>query len=125
MRAEAEAVEPVGGALAEAGIDGVSFVADPAENGSAALHLLWPDPGVEYGVRGAYPGALVLVEGALPEPWRRPAHAYRGWRARRGGSPRTLAATAVETHGAPAPLAVAAVADDPLTLRGRPRSGGR
>ncbi|MFE7674125.1 SMI1/KNR4 family protein [Streptomyces albidoflavus] len=71
MRAEAEAVEPVRGALPEAGIDGVSFVADLAENGSAVLHLLWPGPGVEYGVRGAYPGALVLVEGALPAPWRR------------------------------------------------------
>ncbi|MEU7376960.1 SMI1/KNR4 family protein [Streptomyces albidoflavus] len=71
IRAEAEAVEPVRGALVEAGIDGVSFVADLAENGSAVLHLLWPGPGVEYGVRGAYPGALVLVEGALPEPWRR------------------------------------------------------
>ncbi|MFE6717981.1 SMI1/KNR4 family protein [Streptomyces albidoflavus] len=71
IRAEAEAVEPVPGALAEAGIDGVSFVADLAENRSAVLHLLWPGPGVEYGVRGAYPGALVLVEGALPAPWRR------------------------------------------------------
>ncbi|MGW4376206.1 hypothetical protein ACWEJ7_21365 [Streptomyces albidoflavus] len=68
MQAEAEAVEPVRGALTEAGIDGVSFVADLAENGSAVLHLLWPGPGVEYGVRGAYPGALVLVEGALPAP---------------------------------------------------------
>lgn len=71
IRAEAEAVEPVRGALAEAGIGGVSFVADLAENGSAMLHLLWPGPGVEYGTTGAYPGAVVLVEGALPEPWRR------------------------------------------------------
>ncbi|PJT51521.1 SMI1/KNR4 family protein, partial [Streptomyces albidoflavus] len=71
IRAEAEAVEPVRGALAEAGVDGVSFVADLAENGSAVLHLLWPGPGVEYGTTGAYPGAVVLVEGALPEPWRR------------------------------------------------------
>ncbi len=71
IRAEAEAVEPVRGALAEAGVDGVSFVADLAENGSAVLHLLWPGPGVAYGTTGAYPGAVVLVEGALPQPWRR------------------------------------------------------
>ncbi|MGW4376207.1 SMI1/KNR4 family protein [Streptomyces albidoflavus] len=37
-----------------------------------------------------------------------------------GAVPRTLAAAAVETHGAPDPLTVAALADDLLTLRGRP-----
>ncbi|RZE08807.1 SMI1/KNR4 family protein, partial [Streptomyces albidoflavus] len=34
--------------------------------------------------------------------------------------PPTLAAAAVETHGAPDPLAVAALTDALLTLRGRP-----
>jgi hypothetical protein len=37
-----------------------------------------------------------------------------------GAVPPTLAAAAVETHGAPDPLAVAALTDALLTLRGRP-----
>ncbi|KAA6199346.1 SMI1/KNR4 family protein [Streptomyces parvus] len=68
---EIDAVERVQTALAEAGVDDVSFSAkiDPA--GTAVLRLLGPSPAVEPGIGTAHPGALILVEGALPEPWRR------------------------------------------------------
>ncbi|MFI0872963.1 SMI1/KNR4 family protein [Streptomyces parvus] len=68
---EIDAVERVQAALAEAGVDDVSFSAaiDPA--GAAVLRLIGRSPAVEPGIGTAHPGALILVEGALPEPWRR------------------------------------------------------
>ncbi|MFH8881487.1 SMI1/KNR4 family protein [Streptomyces californicus] len=71
MQDELDAVERVRTALAEAGVEDVSFSAtiDPA--GAAVLRLLGPSPAVEPGMGTAHPGALILVEGSLPEPWRR------------------------------------------------------
>ncbi|MFC9930654.1 SMI1/KNR4 family protein [Streptomyces sp. NPDC127190] len=71
MREEVEAVERVQGALAEAGIGDISFTAQTAPDGRTVLRLLAPSPAVEPGLGRPHPGALVLVEGAVPEPWRR------------------------------------------------------
>jgi cell wall assembly regulator SMI1 len=70
-QAEFDAAERVRGALADAGIDGFSFVAEIAPSGRAVLHLLGPSPAVQPGIGGPHPGSLVLVEDAVPEPWRR------------------------------------------------------
>jgi cell wall assembly regulator SMI1 len=58
-------------ALADAGMDGISFVAESPEDGRATLHLLEFGPAVEVIAGGIGLGSLVLVEGAVPEPWRR------------------------------------------------------
>nr|WP_128808019.1 SMI1/KNR4 family protein [Streptomyces sp. Termitarium-T10T-6] len=74
---EIDAVERVQTALAEAGVDDVSFSAEIDPAGTAVLRLLGPSPAVEPGIGTAHPGALILVEDALPEPWRRlpdPSH---------------------------------------------------
>lgn len=70
-RAELDAVERVLRALAEAEVGCVSFKAEISPTGATALHLLDPGPAVEPGFATPHPGALLLVEGALPEPWRR------------------------------------------------------
>ncbi|WP_436531038.1 SMI1/KNR4 family protein [Actinoplanes sp. HUAS TT8] len=63
--AELAATERVTGALAEAGLDQISFVLE-----ESALHLITFGPAVEAST-GANPGALILADGAVPEPWRR------------------------------------------------------
>ncbi|MFC1436685.1 SMI1/KNR4 family protein [Streptacidiphilus sp. N1-10] len=68
---EFDAVQRVQGALADAGIDDISFRAEVSGTGRTVLHLLGPSPAVESGIGSAHPGALVLVEGSVPEPWRR------------------------------------------------------
>lgn len=71
LREGFDAVEPVRRAFAEAGIDEMGFAADVSPDGRTLLHLFGPSPAVETGIGEGYPGALVLVEGARPEPWRR------------------------------------------------------
>ncbi|MDX2821631.1 SMI1/KNR4 family protein [Streptomyces ipomoeae] len=71
MQAEWDAVELVRNALMEAGVDGVSFTLEASPTGRAVLRLLGPSPAAELGVGGPHPGSLLLVEGAVPEPWRR------------------------------------------------------
>ncbi|MFD6229797.1 SMI1/KNR4 family protein [Streptomyces sp. NPDC060232] len=71
MQEEFEAVERVRGALADAGVDDASFTADIEPTGKTALRLLGPSPAVEPGIGTPHPGALILVDGSLPEPWRR------------------------------------------------------
>ncbi|MFI7497803.1 SMI1/KNR4 family protein [Streptomyces sp. NPDC049687] len=71
MRAEFDAVSRVQRALADSGADGVPFMVEIAPAGAATLHLFDPNPAVEPGIGGPHPGALVLVEDAVPEPWRR------------------------------------------------------
>lgn len=61
---ERAAVEPVLGALTEDGRDDISFVLD-----GSALHLIESGPAVD-GL-GTVGGSLLLVEGAVAEPWRR------------------------------------------------------
>ncbi|MFL6054654.1 MAG: SMI1/KNR4 family protein [Actinoallomurus sp.] len=70
MQAEFDAVELVQRALAEAGADNISFVAEISPTGRTVLYLLTLGAAVEAGL-GSYPGSLLLVEGAVPEPWRR------------------------------------------------------
>lgn len=70
MRDEMEAVERVRQALVDAGVDDISFTAEISPAGEAALRLLGPSPAVEPGIGTPHPGALILVEGAVPQPWR-------------------------------------------------------
>ncbi|WP_262061450.1 SMI1/KNR4 family protein [Streptomyces sp. STR69] len=71
MQEEFDAAERVQSALADAGIDSVSFAAEIHRTGQAVLRLFEPGPAVDPGVGNPHPGALLLVDGALPEPWRR------------------------------------------------------
>ncbi len=71
MQDELDAVDRVRKAIVDAGVDTISFTATIAPTGEAVLRLLGPSPAVESGIGSAHPGALILVEGALPEPWRR------------------------------------------------------
>lgn len=70
-RAELDAVERVLRALADAEAGNLSFKAEVSPTGATTLHLLDPGPAVEPGLATVHPGALLLVEGALPAPWRR------------------------------------------------------
>ncbi|WP_371525229.1 hypothetical protein [Streptomyces sp. NBC_01283] len=76
MRDETEAAERVQRALADAGVDTVSFTGKIAPDGKAVLRLLGPSPAVEPG--SSPPGTLLLVEGAVPQPWRRPPDPVAG-----------------------------------------------
>jgi cell wall assembly regulator SMI1 len=69
MQDEFDAVELVRRALVEAGADSISFAAEISPTGRTVLYLLTLGPAVEVGI-GSYPGSLLLVEGAVPEPWR-------------------------------------------------------
>ncbi|GGP97345.1 SMI1/KNR4 family protein [Streptomyces roseolilacinus] len=66
--AEREAVERVRDALVVAGVESVTFSARIAPSGRTRLRVTGPAAAVESGPAG---GALLLVEGAVPEPWRR------------------------------------------------------
>jgi cell wall assembly regulator SMI1 len=74
-------IDPIGlvqDALKEAAMARISFVANFYRGGRAVLHLLEFGPSVEVTAGGIELGSLVLVEGALPELWRRqPASAPR------------------------------------------------
>ncbi|MFF7177016.1 SMI1/KNR4 family protein [Streptomyces sp. NPDC008121] len=67
--AEREAVERVRDALEGAGVESVTFSARVTPSGRTRLRVRGPSPAVESGPAGG--GALLLVEGAVPEPWRR------------------------------------------------------
>ncbi|MFD7630138.1 SMI1/KNR4 family protein [Streptomyces sp. NPDC059851] len=67
--AERKAVELVRGALTAAGVESVTFSARITPSGEARLRVMGPSPAVESGPVGD--GTLLLVEGAVPEPWRR------------------------------------------------------
>jgi cell wall assembly regulator SMI1 len=71
MQAEFDAVGRVQSTLADSGADGVPFMVEIAPTGATTLHLFDPNPAVEPGISGPHPSALVLVEEAVPEPWRR------------------------------------------------------
>ncbi|MGW7411807.1 SMI1/KNR4 family protein [Streptomyces sp. NPDC054863] len=58
-------------ALEAAGVDDVSFSVEFAPAGRTKLRVMGPGPAVESGIGTALPGALILVDGAVPEPWRR------------------------------------------------------
>lgn len=71
MRVELDAVQCVQSAIADEGVDNVSFTAVIEPSGRTVLRLLGPSPAVEPGIGTPHPGALILVDGSLPEPWRR------------------------------------------------------
>ncbi|MBJ7907283.1 SMI1/KNR4 family protein [Streptomyces sp. DSM 110735] len=71
MQEELDAVTRVQAALTEAGRADVAFVAEISASGKAALHLFDLGPAADPGIGSAHPGALLLVEDAVPEPWRR------------------------------------------------------
>ncbi|MFI7575687.1 SMI1/KNR4 family protein [Micromonospora sp. NPDC049497] len=73
MQDEVDAVQRILSALADVGLDSITFVAEMSSTGRSVLHLLTFGPAVEAGI-GPYPGSLILVEGAVPEPWRRRPH---------------------------------------------------
>jgi cell wall assembly regulator SMI1 len=66
---ERDAVEPVIQALKSDGLDDVLFILEKAA-GRALLSLRLPSPAVQSGITGDL-GALILVDGAIPAPWRR------------------------------------------------------
>ncbi len=69
VQGDHDAVEPVIQALKSDGIEEVSFVLEKTA-GHALLRLRLPSPAIQSD-GSAYPGALILVEGASPAPWRR------------------------------------------------------
>ncbi|MFK0155610.1 SMI1/KNR4 family protein [Streptomyces sp. NPDC090493] len=71
VQEEYDAVGRVQAALTEAGTDAMSFVAEIRPDGRTVLHLIGPSPAVTPAGGGPHPGALVLVENAVPQPWRR------------------------------------------------------
>ncbi|WP_416973347.1 SMI1/KNR4 family protein [Streptomyces sp. 4F14] len=71
MQEEWDAVHAVIGALMEAGAGRVEFVLESAPDGGTTLRLYGPHPHVEPGYGGPQGGALLLVDDAVPEPWRR------------------------------------------------------
>ncbi|SDM08345.1 SMI1 / KNR4 family (SUKH-1) [Nonomuraea maritima] len=70
MRDDLDAVERVQNALLDAGLDAISFAAEVSPTGRAVLHLFTTSSAVEEGI-GPYPGSLILVDGSVPQPWRR------------------------------------------------------
>lgn len=58
-------------ALADAGMKYISFVVEFPGGGRVVLHLIELGPAVEVTAGGIGLGSLVLVEGAVPELWRR------------------------------------------------------
>ncbi|MEU8796224.1 SMI1/KNR4 family protein [Spirillospora sp. NPDC048819] len=67
---ESDAIQRVQTALKDAGMERVSFAAEISPTGRAVLYLLDADSSAEDGL-GPYPHSLILVEGSVPEPWRR------------------------------------------------------
>ncbi|MFE9629473.1 SMI1/KNR4 family protein [Streptomyces sp. NPDC006463] len=69
--AERGTVEHVQRALARGGAEEVAFTAEIQPTGRTTLSLVEPGPAVQAAIRYPDLGVLVLVEGSLPEPWRR------------------------------------------------------
>ncbi|MDI3407130.1 SMI1/KNR4 family protein [Streptomyces cavernicola] len=93
MRAEAAAVAVVQQALAGAGVEDVTFTAELSAAGPATVRVLGPSPAVEPAIGHPHPGALLLVEGAVPEPWRRLPAPVRGLGPAPSADPALLART--------------------------------
>lgn len=68
---EFDAVERVRNALEAAETGHITFTAEIPPSGTTVLHLFDPSPAADAPLGNAHPGALLLVEGAVPEPWRR------------------------------------------------------
>ncbi|KJS63063.1 SMI1/KNR4 family protein [Streptomyces rubellomurinus] len=70
-RAERDAVDRVRAALVEAAMVEAAFTVEIPPSGRTVLRLLDHGPAVDPGLGNAHPGALTLVEDAVPAPWRR------------------------------------------------------
>ncbi|MFC1433494.1 SMI1/KNR4 family protein [Streptacidiphilus sp. N1-3] len=68
---EFDAIERVQNALPKTADAHIAFTAEIPPSGKTVLHLFNPSPAAYPGIGNAHPGALVLVEDAVPEPWRR------------------------------------------------------
>jgi cell wall assembly regulator SMI1 len=118
MQDEHDAVQRVQDALADGGIDSISLVAEISPSGQAVLHLLSLGAAAEPGI-AAYPGSLILVQGSVPEPWRRLPDPVPGAaaapsadpalleRTLRGRLPGAIGATEAEIAAAEARLGIA------------------
>jgi cell wall assembly regulator SMI1 len=123
MQDEFDAVQRVQGALADGGIDSISFVAEIRPSGRTVLYLLSLGPAAEPGIGCVYPGCLILVEGSVPEPWRRRPEPVPGARPARSVNlallermlrerlPGAIGATEAEIAAAEARLGVALPAE--------------
>ncbi|MBR7830697.1 SMI1/KNR4 family protein [Actinospica sp. MGRD01-02] len=69
-QAEFDAVKRIHAALDEDGRHDIAFTAEISSSGRSVLYLFSFGGAVERGI-GVYPGALVLADGAVAEPWRR------------------------------------------------------
>ncbi|MEU4626625.1 SMI1/KNR4 family protein [Actinoplanes sp. NPDC023801] len=76
MQDEWDAVQRVRDVLVAEGPESVGFLLETP--GRPVLHLFDTGTAVEAGLQGPYPGALLLVEGAVPQPWRCLPEAYPG-----------------------------------------------
>ncbi|MFJ3723316.1 SMI1/KNR4 family protein [Streptomyces sp. NPDC090045] len=65
------AVDQLRRVFARAGVDEIAFAAEMGPTGKTTLRLIEHGPAVESASGSRDLGVLVLVEGALPEPWRR------------------------------------------------------
>ncbi len=70
-REEFTATNRVRQALVPARVDDIAFTVEIAPSGRTVLQLFDYGPAAEPGSGSAHPGALILTEGAVPEPWRR------------------------------------------------------
>ncbi|MGW7547922.1 SMI1/KNR4 family protein [Streptomyces sp. NPDC054770] len=68
---EFDAVQRVQEALAEADVDDVAFTAAIRPDGRTVLHVIGRSPAATPGIGNPHPSSLILVEDAVPEPWRR------------------------------------------------------
>ena len=80
MQEEFDAIKRVQDALTEAGVGDIAFTAEISPSGRTALHLFDYGPAADPGIGDAHPGALILAEDAIPEPWRRLPEATPGAR---------------------------------------------
>lgn len=80
MQEEFDAIERVRNALIAAEVAHIAFTVEIPPSGKAVLHLFDPSSAADPGLGNAHPGALLLVEGAVPEPWRRLPEAVPGAR---------------------------------------------
>ncbi|QDY80011.1 SMI1/KNR4 family protein [Streptomyces qinzhouensis] len=71
MQVEIDAVRLVLDALQEARVGEVSFTAQIGQGGHTVLRLTVSSPAASTGIGRPYTETLVLVEGAVPEPWSR------------------------------------------------------
>ncbi|WP_406085886.1 SMI1/KNR4 family protein [Kitasatospora purpeofusca] len=88
-QAEHDAIEQVRGALSGAGVNDIAFTAEIPPNGAAVLRLFDRSAATERGI-GNSPGTLILVEGAVPEPWRRLPERCEGARPAPSADPERL-----------------------------------